>query len=45
MSKLKIDLDVLSDDMPEYKDFRHVYINPYTNQPSQYDDTDPFRKH
>ena len=24
-----IDLDVLSDDMPEYKDFRHVYINPY----------------
>ena len=24
-----IDLDVLSDDMPEYKDFRHAYINPY----------------
>ena len=24
-----IDLDVLSDDMPEYKDFRKVYINPH----------------
>jgi len=24
-----IDLDVLSDDLPEYKDFRNVYINPY----------------
>ena len=24
-----IDLDVLSDDMPEYKDFRQVYINPH----------------
>ena len=24
-----IDLDVLSDDMPEYKDFRRVYINPH----------------
>ena len=24
-------------------DSNHVYINPYTNQPSQYDDTDPFR--
>ena len=24
-----IDLDVLSEDMPEYKDFRHAYINPH----------------
>ena len=24
-----IDLDVLSDDMPEYKDFRKAYINPH----------------
>ena len=24
-----IDLDVLSEDFPEYKDFRHVYINPH----------------
>lgn len=24
-----IDLDVLSEDLPEYKDFRHAYINPY----------------
>ena len=24
-----IDLDVLSEDMPEYKDFRKVYINPH----------------
>jgi peptide deformylase len=24
-----IDLDVLSDDMPEYKDFRHAFINPH----------------
>ena len=24
-----IDLDVLADDMPEYEDFRHVYINPH----------------
>ena len=24
-----IDLDVLKDDMPEYKDFRHAYINPH----------------
>lgn len=24
-----IDLDPLSEDMPEYKDFRHVYINPH----------------
>lgn len=24
-----IDLDVVSDDMPEYKDFRKAYINPY----------------
>ena len=24
-----IDLDVLSEDMPEYKDFRHVFINPH----------------
>lgn len=31
-----IDLDVLSDDMPEYKGFRHVYINPHI---IEYDDT------
>ena len=24
-----IDLDVLADDMPEYKDFKHVYINAH----------------
>ena len=24
-----IDLDLISDDLPEYKDFRHVYINPH----------------
>ena len=24
-----IDLDVLSDDLPEYKGFRHAYINPH----------------
>lgn len=24
-----IDLDPLSDDLPEYKDFRHFYINPH----------------
>lgn len=24
-----IDLDVLSDDLPQYKDFRHAYINPH----------------
>lgn len=24
-----IDLDVLSDDMPEYKDYAHVFINPH----------------
>ena len=24
-----IDLDPLAEDMPEYKDFRHVYINPH----------------
>ena len=32
-----IDLDVLSDDMPEYKDFRHVYINPHI---VEYDDSE-----
>ena len=31
-----IDLDVLSDDMPEYKGFRHVFINPHI---VEYDDT------
>ena len=31
-----IDLDVLSDDMPEYKDFRRVYINPHI---VEYDET------
>ena len=24
-----IDLDVLSEDLPEYKGFRHTFINPY----------------
>ena len=24
-----ISLDVMKDDFPEYKDFRHAYINPY----------------
>lgn len=32
-----IDLDVLSEDMPEYKDFRRVYINPYIEE---YDETE-----
>lgn len=31
-----IDLDVLSDDLPEYKGFRHVYINPHI---VEYDET------
>lgn len=31
-----IDLDVLSDDMPEYKGFRRVYINPHI---VEYDDS------
>ena len=31
-----IDLDVLSEDMPEYKDFRHVFINPHI---VEYDDS------
>lgn len=30
-----IDLDVLAEDFPEYKDFRRVYINPYI---LEYDD-------
>ena len=32
-----IDLDVLSDDMPEYKGFRNVYINPHI---VEYDDSE-----
>lgn len=32
-----IDLDVLGEDMPEYKGFRRVYINPYIEE---YDDTE-----
>lgn len=32
-----IDLDVLSDDLPEYKGFRKVFINPHI---VEYDDTD-----
>lgn len=32
-----IDLDPLKDDLPEYKDFRHVYINPHI---VEYDDTE-----
>ena len=31
-----IDLDVISEDMPEYKGFRQVYINPHI---TEYDDT------
>lgn len=31
-----IDLDVLSDDMPEYKDFKKAYINPHI---LEYDDS------
>jgi peptide deformylase len=31
-----IDLDVISDDLPEYKGFRQVYINPHI---IEYDDT------
>lgn len=30
-----IDLDVLSDDLPEYKDFRHAYINAHILETSQ----------
>ena len=30
-----IDLDVLSEDLPEYKGFRHVFINPHI---LEYDD-------
>lgn len=33
-----IDLDLLSEDLPEYKDFRKVYINPYI---LEYDDDAP----
>ncbi len=32
-----IDLDVISDDLPEYKAFRHVYINPHI---VEYDDSE-----
>lgn len=32
-----IDLDVLSEDMPEYKGYRHVFINPHI---LEYDDTE-----
>ena len=32
-----IDLDVLAEDMPEYKDFRHAFINPHI---VEYDDTE-----
>lgn len=32
-----IDLDVLSDDMPEYKGFRHAYINAHIKE---YDDSE-----
>ena len=31
-----IDLNVLSEDMPEYKGFRHAFINPHI---VEYDDT------
>ena len=32
-----IDLDLLSDDMPEYKGYRHVFINPHI---LEYDDSE-----
>ncbi len=32
-----IDLDPLSEDMPQYKDFKRVYINPYIEE---YDETE-----
>ncbi len=32
-----IDLDPISEDMPQYKDFRQVYINPYIEE---YDDSE-----
>ena len=32
-----IDLDILSDEMPEYKDFRQVFINPHI---IEYDESD-----
>ena len=32
-----IDLDPISEDMPQYKDFRRVYINPYIEE---YDDSE-----
>ena len=32
-----IDLDVISEDLPEYKDYRKVFINPYIEE---YDDTE-----
>ncbi len=32
-----IDLDVISEDFPEYKGFRHVFINPYIEE---YDDSE-----
>lgn len=34
-----IDLDVLSDDMPEYKDFLHAYINPEIIEESEETET------
>lgn len=33
-----IDLDVLSEDYPQYKDYRHVFINPYI---LEYDEDSP----
>ena len=32
-----IDLDVISEDLPEYKDFKRVFINPYIEE---YDETE-----
>lgn len=37
MRVVVIDLDVLSDDLPEYKDFRKAYINPHI---IEYDDSE-----
>lgn len=34
-----IDLDVLSEDLPEYKDFRHAFINAYIEEYSEETDT------
>lgn len=39
-----IDLDVLSDDLPEYKDFRKCYINPHILEFDENSKKKPWRK-